>query len=159
MIFSEAAADRLLRACDHWGWNWYAQELDGRAVRVSARVARDGNPGNRLSHQDSAWCFWHSPPRLFSVTGIHVSQHFKLAWLQFWAMEGSGCVLLALGIVAIMSVDRVPHEESRMILAGYLIPLSSPHAPRGPGIPRQPRASGRAWSILKEIMPPSLRGA
>ena len=78
---------------------------------------------------------------LFSVTVIHVSQHIKLAWLQF-TMEGTGCILLALGIVAIMSVIAF-RTKSRMILAGYLI-LSSLHASRGhPGIPHASPGLGR----------------
>ena len=140
-IFSEAAA-LTLRACDHWGWSWYAQGWMVEQWVSSALLIMVTRETARPSGFAAFLAFTAS---LFSVTVIHVSQHFKLAWLQF-TMEGSGCVLLALGIVAIMSVIAF-RTNSRMILAGYLI-LSSlmllvaPEYLASPGL-------GRAWSILE----------
>ena len=140
-IFSEVAAITL-RLCDYQHWSWYQQ---GWMVEQWVSAALLVMVTRETAKPSGFAAFLAFTASLFSVTVIHVSQHFKLAWLQF-TMEGTGCDLLALGIMAIMSVIAF-RTNSRMILSGYLI-LSSlmllvaPEYLASPGL-------GRAWNILE----------
>ena len=140
-VFSEAAA-LVMRACDYWHWGWYAQGWmveqwvsAALLVMVAGSVAKPSLFAGGLSATIS----------LAAVTSLHISQHFKLAWLQF-TMEGTGAILLALGIVASFAAAAF-HTTSRSILAGYLLISSlmllvAPEYLASPGL-------GRAWSLVE----------